>query len=128
MTWPSVIMSPLRVSPFLKKWKLKTMPKPNRGEVWQTDMGIAGKVRPCLLLTEYPVDDELALVTVIPHTTALRGNRWEVSVPKPFLQAGAFHLQQIQTVSLVRLLRRLGTLDKREMEIIETALANRLNL
>ena len=104
------------------------MPKPNRGEVWQTDMGIAGKVRPCLLLTEYPVDDELALVTVIPHTTALRGNRWEVSVPKPFLQAGAFHLQQIQTVSLVRLLRRLGTLDKREMEIIETALANRLNL
>ncbi len=104
------------------------MPKPNRGEVRQTDMGIAGKVRPCLLLTEYPVDDELALVTVIPHTTALRGKRWEVSVPKPFLQAGAFHLQQIQTVSLVRLLRRLGTLDKREMEIIETALANRLNL
>jgi hypothetical protein len=53
-------MSPLRVSPFLKKWKLRTLPKPNRGEVWQTDMGIAGKVRPCLLLTEYPVDDELA--------------------------------------------------------------------
>jgi len=37
-------------------------------------MGIAGKVRPCLLLTEYPADDELALVTVIPHTTALRGS------------------------------------------------------
>ena len=30
------------------------MPKPSRGEVWQTDMGIAGKVRPCLLLTDYP--------------------------------------------------------------------------
>jgi hypothetical protein len=36
------------------------MPKLDRGEVWQTDMGIAGKVRPCLLLTEYPADDELA--------------------------------------------------------------------
>lgn len=47
------------------------MPKPNRGEVWQTDMGIAGKVRPRLLLTEYPADHELALVTVIPHTTAV---------------------------------------------------------
>lgn len=47
------------------------MPKPNRGEVWQTDMGIAGKVRPRLLLTEYPADHELASVTVIPHTTAV---------------------------------------------------------
>ena len=48
-----------------------------RGEIWQVDMGIAGKVRPCLLLTDYPANDELALVTVIPHTTALRGNEWE---------------------------------------------------
>lgn len=104
------------------------MPKPNRGEVWQTDMGIAGKVRPCLLLTDYPTDDELALVTVIPHTTALRGNRWEVAIPKSFLQPGAFHLQQLQTVSLVRLLRRLGALDGKEMEFIEAALTDRLQL
>lgn len=104
------------------------MPKPSRGEVWQTDMGIAGKVRPCLLLTDYPTDDELALVTVIPHTTALRGNRWEVAVPKSFLQPGAFHLQQLQTVSLVRLLRRLGALDGKEMEFIEAALTDRLQL
>ena len=41
-----------------------------RGEIWQVDMGIAGKVRPFLLLTDYPANDELALVTVIPHTTA----------------------------------------------------------
>jgi mRNA-degrading endonuclease toxin of MazEF toxin-antitoxin module len=32
-----------------------------RGDVWQVDMGIAGKVRPCLLLTDYPADDELAM-------------------------------------------------------------------
>lgn len=80
------------------------------------------------MLTSYPADDELALVTVIPHTTALRGNRWEVSIPKPFLQAGAFHIQQIQTVSLVRLLRRLGILNDQEMELIEIALAQRLQL
>ena len=41
-------------------------PKPSRGDIWQVDMGIAGKVRPCLLLTDYPNDEELALVTVIP--------------------------------------------------------------
>jgi mRNA-degrading endonuclease toxin of MazEF toxin-antitoxin module len=43
-----------------------------RGDVWQVDMGIAGKVRPCLLLTDYPADDELAMVTVLPHTTAVK--------------------------------------------------------
>ncbi len=45
--------------------------RPSRGEIWQVDMGIAGKVRPCLLLTDYPANDELALVTVVPHTTVL---------------------------------------------------------
>lgn len=42
------------------------MTAPRRGEVWLTDMGIAGKVRPCLLLTDHPAEDELALITVVP--------------------------------------------------------------
>ena len=74
--------------------------RPSRGEIWQVDMGIAGKVRPCLLLTDYPANDELALVTVVPHTTALRGNEWEVAIPKLFLKEGAFHIQQVQSISL----------------------------
>lgn len=90
----------------------------NSGEVWQVDLGLAGKVRPCLLLTGYPIDDELALVTIIPHTTALRGNRWEVSIDKHFLKSGAFHLQQIQSVPTVRLMRRLGVLTSDDMKII----------
>jgi mRNA interferase MazF len=48
---------------------------PRAGEIWLIDLGLVAKVRPCLLLTDYPADDELALVTVLPHTTALRGNR-----------------------------------------------------
>lgn len=55
--------------------------RPSRGEIWQVDMGIAGKVRHCLLLTDYPANEELALVSVIPHTTALRANEWEVKMP-----------------------------------------------
>jgi mRNA interferase MazF len=46
-----------------------------------------------LLITDFPADDELALITVIPHTTSLRGNRRELSLPKPFLKEGAYHLQ-----------------------------------
>ena len=38
-------------------------------------------------------------MTVVLHTTALRGNRWELDIPKPFLKSGAFHLQQVQTIS-----------------------------
>ena len=94
----------------------------NAGEVWQVDLGLAGKVRPCLLLTSYPNDDELALVTLVPHTTALRGNRWEVNIPKPFLKSGAFHLQQIQSVPTVRLMRKLGALSDEELAIVHDRL------
>jgi len=85
-------------------------------------MGIAGQVRPCLLLTGYPADDELALVTVIPPTTALRGNQWELSLPKGFLKDGAFHFQQIQSVSIARLMRRIGRLNDLEMELVKGTL------
>jgi mRNA interferase MazF len=103
------------------------MLKPQIGEVWQVDLGIAGKVRPCLLLTAYPTDDELALVTVLPHTTAVRGNKWEMAVPKPFLKPGVFHLQQVQSVSVARLMRRLGMLSNVELQSVRDKLAERLS-
>ena len=80
------------------------------GEVWRVDLSLAAKVRPALILSDYPADDELALIVVIPHTTAVRGNRWEFPMRLPFLDAGVFHLQQIQPVSLARLDLRLGLL------------------
>src|SRR5437763_15998125 len=104
------------------------MPAVNRGEVWLIDFGMAAKVRPALLLTGQPADNELDLVTVLLHTTALRGNRWELSIPKPFLKAGAFHLQQIQTISTVKLERRLGVLTESEMNEALDALAERLEI
>ena len=102
------------------------MPHAERGQVWLIDFGLAAKVRPALLLTGEPADDELDLFTVLLHTTALRGNRWEVSVPKPFLKAGAFHLQQIQTISGAKLLRCLGILVPAEIEKLNRLIAGRL--
>ena len=99
-----------------------------RGEVWLVDFGPAAKVRPALLLTGNPADDELDLVTVLLHTTSLRGNHWELSIPKPFLKPGAFHLQQIQSVPTVRLERKLGVLTEAEMNQVLDALAERLNI
>src|SRR5271165_2518606 len=99
------------------------MPAVNRGEVWVIDFGLAAKIRPALLLTGNPAENELDLVSVLLHTTALRGTRWELSLPKPFLKPGAFHLQQIQTVSTVKLERRLGILNQDEMKRVSEALA-----
>jgi mRNA interferase MazF len=92
------------------------------------DLGMVAKMRPCLLLTDYPADDELALVTVLPHTTALRGQRWELVLPKSFLKPGAFHLQQVQSVSVARLERRLGVLSPEEWANVQDRLAAFLGL
>jgi mRNA interferase MazF len=102
------------------------MAQPRRGDVWIVDLGLAANVRPCLLLTDFPTDDELALVTVVPHTTAIHENKWEHVCEKNFLQPGAFHLQQVQSVS--KLVRRLGALDNDEMGRIAEALRRRLAL
>ena len=92
------------------------------------DLGMVAKVRPCLLLTDYPADDELALITVLPHTTALRGNRWELAIPKPFLKPGAFHLQQVHSVSVSRLERRLGLLTTEEWNTVQNRLTDYLSI
>ena len=96
------------------------MSKPVPNEVWQVDLGMTAKVRPCL--------NELALIVVVPHTTAVRGNRWEWPCRKPFLRDGAFHLQQIQPVSLVRFERRLGFLTASEFGAMAKVLIQLLHL
>lgn len=69
------------------------MARPAPGEIWRVDLGLAAKVRPCLVVSDYPAEEELALILVIPHTTAVRQNRWEFPCSKPFLKPGVFHLQ-----------------------------------
>jgi mRNA interferase MazF len=92
------------------------------------DLGLAAKVRPCLLLTDWPEDNELALVTVLAHTRALRGNPWELTIPTRFLNEGAFHLQQIHSIPVSKLERKLGTLAPADMSVIEQRLRARLKL
>jgi mRNA interferase MazF len=104
------------------------MPRTQPGEVWLVDLGLVAKTRPCLVLSDYPSDDELALVVVVPHTTALRNNRWELNLPKPFLKTGAFHLQQIQAVSIARLEKKLGALSGDEFNLVKASLAGLLKL
>ena len=70
----------------------------------------------------------MALVTVTPHTTALRGNEWEVAIPTPFLKERAFHIQQVQSISLPKLMQRLGSMTNEEWDLIAAKLLERLGL
>jgi len=85
---------------------------PARGEVRLFDCGVAGKVRPVVVLSVPYGENDRALVTVVPHTTALRGSVYEVVVRAPFLKPGAFLIQGVATYPVARALRKLGTLKE----------------
>jgi mRNA interferase MazF len=105
------------------------VPAAKPGEIWIVDLGMAAKVRPCLILTQPPRNDELDVVTVLAHTTACRGNRWEIPIPKPYLDdEGAFDAQRIATVATVKLERRLGELTRAEMDLILDRVAKRFGI
>ena len=84
---------------------------PRRGEVWMVDLGLAQKTRPALILSTGYADDDRALVTVVSHTTSLRGSEFEIAVPVPFLKPGAFLVQSVTTVPVHWTLHRPGRLN-----------------
>lgn len=104
------------------------MSVPARGEVWLVDLGLAAKIRPCLILSIPPTAADRALVTLVPHTTALRGSNHEVSISLRFLKLGAFDAQGLVTVPTAYLIRRLGTLSVTQIKLIETAICNWLGI
>ena len=104
------------------------MPVIRRGEVWLADLGLAAKVRPCLVVSVQPQTPDRMLVTLVPHTTSIRGSHFEVSAPMPFLKAGAFDAQGLVTVAPPRLIRKLGELSPAEIKLVESAVAQWLGM
>ena len=84
---------------------------PQRGEVWLVDLGMAAKVRPALVISVLAHDEDRALATLVPHTTSVRGSRFEAAVSVSFLKAGAFDAQNLITIPHAKLLRPLGKLN-----------------
>jgi mRNA interferase MazF len=90
--------------------------------VWQVDFGITQKVRPALVISIPYADEDRALIGVVPHSTAVRGSRFEVSLPTRFLAEGAFLVQGIQAVPPKYFLRRLGVLTPEQLRKVEEVL------
>jgi len=99
-----------------------------RGEVWLVDLGYVAKTRPALVVSVPAQDAGRALVLLVPHTTSLRGTRFEVASHERFLKAGAFDAQNLVTVSEAKLLRRLGSLTKNDFEDVMNAVMTWLGM
>jgi mRNA interferase MazF len=95
------------------------MNAPPRGEVWLVDLGLAAKVRPALVLSVPAGNADRALVTIVPHTTALRDSRFEVALSVRFLRPGGFDVQSLVSIPFAKLVRRLGTLTPQQLGEVE---------
>jgi mRNA interferase MazF len=93
----------------------------SRGEVWLFDCGMVEKVRPVLILSVPFADTDRAVVTVVFHSTALRGSQFEVKVQVPFLKDGAFIAQSVATYPTVRAISKLGALNATQLAKVEFA-------
>lgn len=91
---------------------------PKRGEIWLFDLGMAAKVRPVLIMSVTPGNEDRALVTVVPHTTSLRGSSYEISVSAPSLKPGAFVVQSLATYPTVRGIKKLGALPADQFDLV----------
>jgi len=104
------------------------MPNPNRGEVWLVDLGYVAKTRPCLVMSIPAEDIDRALATLVPHTTSVRGSRFEVKIKARYLKDGAFDAQNLVTIPHAKLIRKLGTLQPTELALVEDSIRLWLSL
>ncbi|MBE7499736.1 MAG: type II toxin-antitoxin system PemK/MazF family toxin [Verrucomicrobiales bacterium] len=104
------------------------MPIGRRGEVWQVDLGLAAKVRPGVILNVPFLENERAVYEIVPHTTALRGTRFEIPLAVAGLQPGAFDAQGLRSVPPQVLLRRLSVLGPEQMAQVEDGVKRWLGL
>lgn len=100
---------------------------PARGEVWLFDLGMTAKTRPVVIVSVPYGDEDRVLVTVVPHTTELRGSPYEIAVQAQFLRPGAFLVQGISTYPKWAI-RKLGTLKPNQMADVMDGVANWLGL
>jgi mRNA interferase MazF len=102
--------------------------RPTRGEVWLFDLGMAAKTRPVLIVSVAYSDADRAIVTVVPHTTQLRGSPFEIALHAPFLRPGAFLVQGISTYPKAWAIRKIGALTRDQMAMVMAGLRDWLGL
>jgi len=98
---------------------------PQHGEVWLADLGMAGKIRPVVVLLSNTVEAPRTLIIHVPITTQSRGSELEVPLGHLAFLSGdsTANVQAIGALPRIRFERRLGVLPPEDLERVKQALA-----
>jgi len=104
--------------------------RPQVGEVWFADLGMAAKSRPVLVLSVPGDTDARSLLIVAPLTSQIRQMRGEVDLGKPrwLPKPSAVNVQGLASFDGGKLVRRMGALGEKEMGKVKAALRDLLGL
>jgi mRNA interferase MazF len=96
----------------------------SRGDVVVVDLGMAAKVRPCVVVSVGNPDSQRNMSVVVPMTTEIRGGACEVRFPKPpwLRQESAVNVLGIAGVDNAKIERRISAFPPDKMSQIDAAL------
>jgi mRNA interferase MazF len=102
----------------------------SRGDVVMVDLGMAAKVRPCVVVSVSQPDRQRNLSVVVPMTTEIRGGECEIRFPKPawLRQESVVNVLGIAGVDDAKIERRISAFPADKMVEIETMLKRMLGL
>jgi mRNA interferase MazF len=94
------------------------------------DLGMAAKVRPCVVISVRRPDVQRAMSVVVPMTTEIRGGECEIPFPKPawLKQESVVNVLGIAGVDNTKIIRRLAAFPGDHFAKIETVSARMLGL
>ena len=106
------------------------MPNYLRGDVVLVDLGMAAKVRPCVVVSIGHPDSQRNMSIVVPMTSEIRHSENEISFPKPpwLRQTSVVNLMGIVGVDNARIQRRIASFPPAAMAAIDQGLARVLGL
>ena len=102
---------------------------PANGDIVLVDLGMAAKVRPCLVLCANP-DSERTVSIVAPLTSEVRDGESEIPFPKPpwLAKPCVVNLSGLGSVERHRLQRRLGQFPPEKFQEAKKAIARMFGL
>lgn len=108
------------------------MARPRPGEVYWVDLGLAGKVRPLIVVSREDANATRALAVCVPLTTEIRGGPYEISIPRvrwmPGAREGVANVQGMTAVEYHRLERCAGQFEPPVIRSVRKAIAWMLEL
>lgn len=102
----------------------------SRGDVVVVDLGMAAKVRPCVVVSVSNPDSQRNMSVVVPMTTEIRGGECEIPFPKPawLRQESGVNVLGIAGVDNAKIERRIAAFPAGKMLELESVLKRLLGL